>query len=177
MRVQIENIKTNKEQIENNSLNIEKVVKEVISKYCIDLDSLVEEIDTKIRNSKLDGFSDQELETYCLKLSSFMYFCAAGQEMIGLRESIATAFNKEDYNNKYSNATGTIADKKAKAELESQDSMLTELIFNKAEKMMSSKLTYATYLLGSIKRVLNRRIEQMKMNPAKTQFSSDRIEV
>lgn len=173
----LDNLEINKEQVELKSLNIEKVVLEVISKYSLDLDNLVKEIDNKIRQNQLDGFSDQELESYCLKLSSFMYFAAAGQELIGLKEAISNALNKEDYNNSYANASGTIADKKATAELESQSSMLVQLIYDNAEKMMMSKLTYATHLLSSIKRILNRRIEQMKMNPANTKFSATSIEV
>ena len=161
-----ESIESSRQLLENKSADVEKIVKKVISTYSAELDELVQSIDTKVREQELDGLSDQELESYCLKLSSFMYFAAAGQELIGLREDIAAALNKEDYNNKYAEATGTINDKKASAELESQSSMLVELIYDRAEKMMSSKLTYATHLLGSIKRVLNRRIEQMKMNPS-----------
>lgn len=164
-------IEVERVNLENKSADIEKIVNRVINTYASELDALVRNIDMKVRNQELDGFSDQELESYCLKLSSFMYFAAAGQELIGLREDIATALNKEDYNNKYAEATGTINDKKATAELESQSSMLVELIYDRAEKMMNSKLTYATHLLGSIKRVLNRRIEQMKMNPTTVTYT------
>ena len=160
-----ETIENSRQHLESKSIDVEKIVKKVTSAYSSELDGLVQSIDTKVREQELDGLSDQELESYCLKLSSFMYFAAAGQELIGLREDIAAALNKEDYNNKYAEATGTINDKKASAELESQSSMLVELIYDRAEKLMASKLTYATHLLGSIKRVLNRRIEQMKMNP------------
>ena len=168
-----ESIESSRQILEAKSLDVENIVKKVISTYSAELDGLVQSIDTKVREQELDGLSDQELESYCLKLSSFMYFAAAGQELIGLREDIAAALNKEDYNNKYAEATGTINDKKASAELESQSSMLVELIYDRAEKMMSSKLTYATHLLGSIKRVLNRRIEQMKMNPSTVVYSDN----
>ena len=168
-----ESIESSRQILEDKSLDVENIVKKVISTYSAELDGLVQSIDTKVREQELDGLSDQELESYCLKLSSFMYFAAAGQELIGLREDIAAALNKEDYNNKYAEATGTINDKKASAELESQSSMLVELIYDRAEKMMSSKLTYATHLLGSIKRVLNRRIEQMKMNPSTVVYSDN----
>lgn len=172
MKIDLDKIEQNKQDIETKGLDIQKIVFDVISKFSIDLDTLVEQIDDKIKVQELDGLTDQELETYCLKLSSFMYFAAAGQELIGLRESIAGAVAKEDYNTQYGLAQGTVADKKAAAELESQSSMLVELIYDRAEKMMSSKLTYATHILGSIKRVLNRRIEQMKMNPSGVKFSS-----
>lgn len=162
----INKIESNKQNIELKSENVEKIVLQVISKYSFDLDALVSKVDTKMKENELDNFTDEELESYCLKLSSCMYFAAAGQELIGLKEAIASAISKEDYNNNYSKATGTISDKKASAELNSQDTMLVELIYDRAEKMMASKLTYATHLLGSIKRILNRRIEQMKMNPA-----------
>ena len=164
------NIEKEKNDVELKSSPVETLVIKVISSYTKDLDSLVQNIDTQLRHDQLDVLTDQELENYCLKLSSFMYFTAAGQELIGLKEAIASALNKEDYNNKYSNSTGTIADKKANAELLSQDSMLVELIYDHAEKMIQSKLTYATHLLGSIKRVLNRRIEQMKMNPTSIRY-------
>lgn len=161
-----ENITNSQNSVEEKSKNLEQLVQKVISKYSQDLDNLVNTIDAKVRKLELDGLSDQELETYCLQLSSFMYFAGAGQELIGLKEDIAGAISKEEYNTNYSQATGTIADKKASAELGSQSSMLVEMIYDHAEKMMASKLTYATHLLSSIKRVLNRRIEQMKMNPA-----------
>lgn len=171
----IDKIQLDKNNVENKSSSIETIVQSVISKYTTDLDSLVYEIDSKVREQELDGLTDQELESYCLKLSSFMYFSAAGQELIGLREAIANALNKEDYNNSYESATGTIADKKAKAELESQSSMLVGIIYDRAEKMMGSKLTYATHLLGSIKRVLNRRIEQIKLNPPVVKYTDNSI--
>jgi len=165
-----ENIVNSQNSVEEKSTNLEELVKKVISKYSQDLDQLVITIDSKVRKLELDGMSDQELETYCLQLSSFMYFAGAGQELIGLKEDIAAALSKEEYNTNYSQATGTMADKKAKAELESQNSMLVEMIYDHAEKMMASKLTYATHLLSAIKRVLNRRIEQMKMNPSKNTY-------
>ena len=164
-------VETGRKEVEEKSLGIESIVSKVVSNYATELDKLVEMIDKRVREQELDGLTDQELESYCLKLSSFMYFAAAGQELIGLREDIAGALNKEDYNNKYAEATGTINDKKATAELESQSSMLVELIYDRAEKMMGSKLTYATHLLSSIKRVLNRRIEQMKMNPSTVTYT------
>ena len=164
-------VENGRAEVEEKSAGIENIVSKVVATYASELDSLVETIDKRVREQELDGLTDQELESYCLKLSSFMYFAAAGQELIGLKEDIAGALNKEDYNNKYAEATGTINDKKASAELESQSSMLVELIYNRAEKMMGSKLTYATHLLGSIKRVLNRRIEQMKMNPPSVSYT------
>ena len=169
----INQITEDQTKVEAKSQAVEKVVLGVISVYAQDLDQLVGSIDANIRKQELDGLTDQELETYCLKLSSFMYFAAAGQELIGLKEAIANALNKEEYNNSYANASGTIADKKASAELESQSSMLVDLIYDQAEKMMASKLAYATHLLGSIKRVLNRRIEQMKMNPSGITYKTD----
>lgn len=159
-------------KVEENSENIKTIVIKVISEFSSDLDGLVREIDLKIRANELDTFTDQELEMYCLKLSSYMYFAASGQELIGLKETISDAIYKENYNNSFAKATGTMADKKASAELSSQDSMLIELVYKHAEKMMESKLVYATHLLSSIKRVLNRRIEQMKMNPIGTKFKA-----
>ena len=177
MQIDISNLSEQKQDIESKGSNLEGIVNEVVYKFSIDLDNLVKQIDEKIRLQELDSLTDSELESYCLKLSSFMYFAATGQESIGLRESIAQAVNKEDYNNNYAIATGTMADKKAEAELKTQSSMLIEMVYDNAEKLMSAKLTYATHLLSSIKRVLNRRIEQMKMNPATTKTSADRIEV
>lgn len=166
-------VETSRKEVEEKTLGIENIVSKVVSTYSTELDKLVEVIDSRVKEQELDGLTDQELESYCLKLSSFMYFAAAGQELIGLREDIADALNKEDYNNRYAEATGTINDKKATAELESQSTMLVGLIYDRAEKMMASKLVYATHLLSSLKRVLNRRIEQMKMNPATTKYSDN----
>lgn len=166
-------IKEAKTDIDNKSSSIEEVVNDIIKVYAFDLDNLVLAISQDINKNELDSLTDQQLESYCLRLSALMYFVGAGQELIGLREDIANAIYKENYNSQYSIAEGTIADKKASAELDTQDDALVNMVYNHAQKIMQSKLDYAVHLLTSIRRVLSRRIEQMKMNPVNIKYSTE----
>lgn len=166
-------VKESQEDIETKCISIETVVNNIINNYAIDLDNLVNKISKEIKETGLDGLSDNQLENYCLNLSSIMYFAGAGQELIGLREDMANAIFKEKYNEEYGKSTGTMADKKAAAELNTQDKMLIDMIYKHAQKIMESKLIYAVHLLSSIKRVLNRRVEQMKMNPVSISYKDN----
>ncbi len=71
---------------------------------------------------------------------------------------------QEKYNEVYRNLEkGTINDKTSKAELEAQAETITNIIYDRAYKICREKTDAAYELLGSIKKVITRRTEEMKL--------------
>ena len=146
--------------IEDNSAVMEKIVNDIINPYCKDLDKYVK----FIRECLADGQnppSDMELEDFCLNLSTYIYFAGGMVEQLGIRDDISRAVYKEVYHSNRANIDkGTVADKDSLAELSSQQELLTNICYNRAWKIMKSKVENAQELLSSCKKVLTRRMKE-----------------
>ena len=159
----MKNQKEVKEKIEDNAKELDKIVKEIISPYCKDLDNYV----SFIRECLHDGETPpttQELEDWCMNLSTYIYFASGMTEALGIRDDIAKAVYKEVYNNSRDSIDkGTVADKNSLAELASQEEALISSAYTRSYKIMKAKVENAQDLLGSCKKVLSHRITEEEM--------------
>ena len=158
----IREIEEARSNIESKSEMFERLLLDIVKVYTSDLDSLMEKLSADIQSDI--PLEDSVLDSYSLRLSSLMYFAGAGQELVGLREGVAKMIRKERFNDSYRSATGTINDRNAAAELSTQEEALAELVYDKAEAIMANKLEKAEQMLSAIKRIISRRIEEMKIN-------------
>lgn len=161
--IDLEKISEIKLHIENNSKQMDEIVDTIITPYVEDLDKYVAHIDERLCQ-KENPPSDVELESFCLNLSSLIYFAGGMCEQLGLRSSIATAVYKEMYNTSRDNlTTGTIADKNALAELQSQQEYLVDIAYKSAYKIVKSKVDNAQELLSSCKKAISRRMQEVEL--------------
>ena len=161
--IDLEKISEIKIHIENNSKQMDEIVDTIITPYVEDLDKYVAHIDERLCQ-KENPPSDVELESFCLNLSSLIYFAGGMCEQLGLRSSIATAVYKEMYNSSRDNlTTGTIADKNALAELQSQQEYLVDIAYKSAYKIVKSKVDNAQELLSSCKKAISRRMQEQQL--------------
>lgn len=161
--IDLEKINEIKLHIENNSKQMDEIVDTIITPYVEDLDKYVAHIDERLCQ-KENPPSDVELESFCLNLSSLIYFAGGMCEQLGLRSSIATAVYKEMYNtSRDSLTTGTIADKNALAELQSQQEYLVDIAYKSAYKIVKSKVDNAQELLSSCKKAISRRMQEVEL--------------
>lgn len=161
--IDLEKISEIKLHIENNSKQMDEIVDTIITPYVEDLDKYVAHIDERLCQ-KENPPSDVELESFCLNLSSLIYFAGGMCEQLGLRSSIATAVYKEMYNtSRDSLTTGTIADKNALAELQSQQEYLVDIAYKSAYKIVKSKVDNAQELLSSCKKAISRRMQEVEL--------------
>jgi hypothetical protein len=150
-------------EIEGNSVKLESVIKEIIDPYCRDLDKYVAFIRDCLKDGENPPTTD-ELDDFCLNLSTLIYFAGGMCEQLGIRDDIAKALYREVYNTRRSMiSTGTIADKDSIAELESQQERLTNLCYSRAYKIVKSKVESAQELLSSCKKVLTRRMSEYEL--------------
>ena len=151
------------EKVEENSKEINDIVDGIIKPYCKDLDKYV----VFIRDCLKDGENpptDEELDDFCLNLSTLIYFAGGMCEQLGIRDDISRAVWKEMYNTTRANQDkGTVVDKNSLAELASQEEQLINVCYNRAFKIMKSKVENAQELLGSCKKVLSRRMNEYNL--------------
>ena len=150
-------------RVEENSKQMDEIVNSIISKYCKDLDGYV----SFIKDCLTDGEKQpttQELEDFCLNLSTYIYFAGSMCEYLGIRDDIAKAVYKEMYNaSRNSLDKGTVADKDSIAALNSQAEAIISAAYTRSYKIVKSKVENAQELLGSCKKVLSHRIAEEEM--------------
>lgn len=150
-------------KVEDNSKILDDVVSDIIRPYCRDLDNYV----AFVRDCLKDGdkpASNQELEDFCMNLSTYIYYASGVVETLGIRDDISKALWKEIYHSTRNETTGgTVADKDSKAELASQQEQLTNICYNRAYRIMKAKVDSAQELLQSAKKVLSHRMQEMEL--------------
>jgi len=150
-------------KVENHSSQIDSIVKDIINPYCKDLDKYVD----FIRECLKDGTNpatDEELEDWCLNLSTYIYFAGGMCEQLGIRDDISRAVYKEMYHTaRASQSKGTVQDKDSLAELASQQEQIINVCYSRAYKTMRSKIENAQELMSSCKKALSRRMQEMEL--------------
>lgn len=149
--------------VEENSKLIEDIVLNIITPYIDCLDKYVEFIKQCLQDGE-NPPTTNELEDFCLNLSTDIYFAAGLCEQLGIRDDISRAVYKEIYNtHRDTIEKGTVADKNMSAELASQEEQLVNICYNRAYKIMKSKVDAAQELLSSCKKVLSHRMQSEEL--------------
>lgn len=152
-----------KSKVENNSNTVDTIVDSIIKPYSEDLDRYVLFIKDCLKDGEKPP-TDEELDDFCLNLSTLIYFSGGMCEYLGIREDISKAIYKEMYHDSRSKLdSGTVADKDSLAELASQKEALVNVCYTRAAKLMRAKVENAQELLSSCKKVLTRRMQEYNL--------------
>lgn len=159
----VNNIDSIRENVEKNSLIIDDIVNSIISPYASSLDKYVGFIKDCLKDGENPPTTD-ELDDFCLNLSTYIYFAGGMTEQLGIRDDIAKAVYKEMYHTaRASQDKGTVADKDSLAELASQEQYIVSSAYSRAYKTLKSKVENAQELLSSCKKVLSRRMAEYEL--------------
>lgn len=157
------NILDIKDQVEEHSKIIDNIVGDIINPYCKDLDKYVLFIKDCLKDGENPPTTD-ELDDFCLNLSTYIYFAGGMCEQLGIRDDISKAVYKEMYHTARANLDkGTVADKDSLAELASQEEYIVSSAYTRAYKTLRSKIENAQELLSSCKKVLSRRMAEYEL--------------
>jgi hypothetical protein len=149
--------------VEGNSRTIEKIVNDIIQPYVKDLDNYVQFIADVLKDGQ-NPPTAEELDDFCMNLSTYIYFAGGMCEQLGIRDDISKAVYKECYHTaRASQNSGTVADKDSLAELASQQEQLTSICYTRAYRIVKAKVDNAQELLSSCKKVLSRRMQEMSL--------------
>lgn len=161
--LQMDKIKDIRLHVESNSAKIDDIVNDIIHPYCKDLDNYVSFIKDCLKDGE-NPPTDQELDDFCLNLSTYIYFAGGMCEQLGIRDDISKAVYKEMYHSKRSELErGTVADKDSIAELESQQELIVNVCYYRAYKSLKAKIGAAQELLQSCKKVVSRRMQEQEL--------------
>ena len=151
------------DNVEMNSRQLDNIVNEIVQPYVKDLDKYV----AFIRECLKDGENPpttQELEDFCMNLSTYIYFASGTAEYLGIRDDIAKAVYKEMYNTSRTALTkGTVQDKDSIATLHSQEEAIISAAYTRSYKIVKAKVDSAQELLSSAKKVLSHRIQMEQL--------------
>ena len=151
------------DRVENHSSVLDSIVNEIIEPYCKDLDRYVMFIKECLHDGETPPTND-ELDDFCLNLSTLIYFAGGMCEQLGIRDDISKAVYKEVYNDTRSSLSeGTVADKDSIAELNAQQEQITSVCYNRAYRIVKAKIEAAQELLASCKKVLTRRCQEFEL--------------
>lgn len=161
--VDLQKVSDIQERVEEHSETINKLVDEVIKPYVKDLDRYVGFISKCLKDGE-NPPSDAELDDFVLNLSTYIYWASGACEQLGIRDDISKAIYKEMYHTARDGITGgTVADKDSKAELESIQEQITNIVYNRAYKIVKSKVENAQELLSGVKKVLSHRMQEYEL--------------
>ena len=150
-------------KVEEHSATIMKIVDDIIDPYCRDLDNYVKFIRDCLSDGERPPTND-ELDDFCMNLSTLIYFAGGMCEQLGVRDDISKAVYKEVYNTaRTTQSVGTVADKDSVAELYAQQEQITNVCYNRAYKIVKAKVENAQELLSSCKKVLSRRMTEFEL--------------
>lgn len=150
-------------KVEDHSSVLSDIVTDIIEPYCKDLDRYVLFIKECLRDGETPPTND-ELDDFCMNLSTLIYFAGGMCEQLGIRDDISKAVYKEVYNDARSALSeGTIADKDSIAELQAQQEQITSVCYNRAYRIVKAKVEAAQELLASCKKVLTRRCQEFEL--------------
>lgn len=166
--VNVKDIASVQDRVDSSSAKIDAIVNAILTPYSKDLDKYVYFIKDCLKDGE-NPPTDAELDDWCMNLSTYIYFAGGMCEQLGIRDDISKAIWKETYHTTRSDLEhGTVADKDSQAELASQQEQLTNICYNRAYRIMKSKVENAQELLQSCKKVLSRRLTELEL----TRFSS-----
>lgn len=155
-----EQIEKLENRVETNSKQLDSIVESIIKPYCKDLDKYILFIKDCLKDGE-NPPTTQELEDFCMNLSTYIYFASGMTEYLGIRDDIARAIYKEMYNEHRNTITkGTVADKNSLAELATQEEAIVSAAYTRSYKIMKSKIENAQEILQSTKKVLSHRMQE-----------------
>lgn len=133
-----------------------------VNNLTTELDILMDMMHKKINK---DGYeiSDKELEKLIIRLPILIYELNNTLMKAGIREDLAKIIKQTNYNSSYVMQEGTIADKKAGAELDIKEEILLETTWKRSVKIINQKMEIAGELLSSCKKILSKRMEEISI--------------
>lgn len=156
--VDLDGVKKVQSKVDTNADLINEVVNGLVKEYCGTLDNYVSYIKDALNQHQLP--TDEELDDFCLSLPVLLYFTGQAQESLGVKDDVSGAFEKELFNRVYSEAKGTIADKTAVAQLQTQTEFITHTAYKRAYNCIKLRVEAAYEILSSVKKVINRRVAE-----------------
>lgn len=160
-------------EVQEESSTVIQLSNKLVENYVKDLDSLISELEIimdSIGGNSIEDIPDTQIEYYCVKIPALMYYAGQKVEELGMQTDLASNAKKTALNDAMLKVTGTVPEKKARAEQLTEDKALVEAIYRRAYNSLKVKLEMAEKVYSGLKKSLSKRIAEVDLD----RFSKDR---
>nr|DAR87615.1 MAG TPA: hypothetical protein [Caudoviricetes sp.] len=147
--------------IEQDAKSIDAMVNQIVEDSTKELDEYIENVKRELDVAEL---SISEMNLILMKLCSYYFYLAKQQEMVGVRQDIATIYEKEKYNLHFMGAVGTVASKTSQAEEKTKEERVISLVWEKSYKILKNKYTALGAYIDALKKVITSKIKEMELS-------------
>ena len=95
-----------------------------------------------------------------MTIPSLCYFAGEQQERLGIRCDVSKSTRNVMYNKIFADTVGTAGVKKASADMQLFNEDIVSVIYDRAYSIIKSKISFATEILQSAKKVISRRMAE-----------------
>lgn len=160
-------------EVQEESTPAVKLSNQLVEDYVKDLDAAMRELEIimdSIGENSIQDIPDEQIEYYCVKIPNLMYYAGQKVEELGMQADLASNNKKVALNEALLKVSGTVPEKKAKAEQITEDKALVETIYRRAYNSLKVKLEMAEKVYSGLKKSLSKRIAESDLD----RFSKDR---
>lgn len=143
------------EKVEASSAQVEEMVQALLGTRLNALDQYMEQV--RICFSNGDELLDDALNKISLQLPTYLYDLVLFAQQLEMKKGVANETSKYAKNEALLNASGTVADKTAKAENSTIQDRINELAYKTAAAIVQKKLDGVMTMLDSVKKVRQAR--------------------
>lgn len=140
-----------------------KFSNDLLAEYSKDLDSAIRELEVimdSIGESSIEDIPDTQIEYYCVQIPALMYRAGVKLEELGMMADISSSQKRQEYNEAMLKVSGTVQEKKARAEQLIEDKALVEVIYKRTYNSLKGKLDMAEKMYSGLKKALTKRISE-----------------
>ena len=149
------------EKVENSAVQVNEMVDTILGESLVEIDTYLDKA-REIFN-KGDEILSQDLDRMILQIPVYIYNLIVLAQQIEMKKGIAKEHAKYAENEALLNATGTVAEKQAKAELATVSDRITQTAYLTASSIVTRKIDGAMAILDSCKKVVQRRTAELKL--------------
>ena len=175
-------IKEVSDNIDENVNYFNEIIDSIVKENTQDLDIILMKIDTYI--VKVDNPSAEVIEKAFLELTNYLYFMQEKVEKLNIYDSLSKISYKDTFNERYMNPK-LLKEKPTVAELTSYAERCTiyeqsmNEVYNKAYRIVKSKVDSAQVMVQTLSKVLSKRMSDSQLsnrdNPFYLSNSNGRI--
>ena len=178
--VQSDKLKKIIAEVKEESSPVITLSNELIVDFSKELDSAISELDMimeSIGENSIEDIPDSQIEYYCVKIPALMYYAGQRVEELGMQADLAANDNKVALNEALLKVSGTVPEKKARAEKLTEDKALVAAIYKRAYNTLKVKLEMAEKIYSGLKKSLSKRIAEVDLDRfSKDKYTRERAE-
>lgn len=167
-------------EVQEESAPVIQLSNRLIEDFSNELDSAISELNMIIESigeNSIEDIPDTQIEYYCVKIPALMYYAGQRVEELGMQADLAVNDNKFALNEALLKVSGTVAEKKARAEKITEDKALVAAIYKRAYNTLKVKLEMAEKIYSGLKKSLSKRIAEVDLDRfSKDKYTRDRSE-